>query len=284
MMNRSLFALLAVLVLSSCGPKKPAASASVPAGWFTEEGWSGSCYAPPDFEKLEVDGGIAVRKMKRSVVMDDMLAQWRGEREDGVSFTPQIIQDAETVLLGHPADIESVVLDNLVHCREFMTSGQGMGDWSGWAKGLPEVLTEGECLNPLIYTIFDYLDLGAAFHLAIPLCAEDRARISATESDKFRIEDKGPWITAAGDPNKPTHAEADFPCNMEGCYAGMLMGKFTGASGIENLFPIGLALTFRAPEDGVLALGINDYAFYDNAWYQSGGLIHHTGIEVSPAK
>jgi len=222
--------------------------------------------------------------MIRSNVLEAMLSQWRGERDDGVSFSSQVNQDAENVLLGHPSDIESVSMDNLAHCRGFMTSTGSSGDWSTWLAGLPEVLTEGECLNPLTYTLFDYLDLGAPFHLVVSLCAEDVALITATAADKFRIEDDGPWITAAGDQDRPTHAEAGYPCDMEGCFAGMLMGRFTGASGIESILPIGLQATFRAPEDGALAIGINDSTFYDNSWYTSRGIIHHTGIEVSPPK
>jgi hypothetical protein len=273
--------LVSLAFLLSCGGKGSPETAEVREGWFTEEGWAGSCYAPVDFEKLEAVEGMAARRMMRSDVLDQMLSQWRGEREDGISFPVRVVQDGETVLLGHSNDIETVGMDNLARCKETMASGNS-GGWEQWLRNLPEVLTEGECLNPLTYTLFDYLDLGIAFHLNVPLCPGDAAVISATKGDRYRIEDNGKWINAEGDPDRPTHAEVDFPCNTEGCYAGMLMGRFTAESGIESIFPIGTKAVFRATEQGTLSIGINDHVFYDNSWYKSGGIVDHTGIEVSP--
>ena len=192
-----------------------------------------------------------------------------------------MVQDAETVLLGHSNDVESTAQGNLAQCKQAMATGSN-GAWESWLRGRPETITAGECLNPLTYTLFDYLDLGVAFHLNVPLCAEDVAVVKATEADRYRVQDKGPWINATGDPELPTHAVEAYPCNTEGCYAGMIMGRFTGTSGIQSFFPIGLSHAFRAPEDGTLSIGINDHVVYDNAWYKSGGVVDHTGIEVSP--
>ncbi len=267
--------------LLSCAGKNSPETAEVREGWFTEEGWAGSCYAPVDFEKLEAIEGIAARRMMRSEVLGQMLTQWRGEREDGISFPVRVVQDGETVLLGHPNDIEAVGMENLARCKETMASGNP-GGWEQWLRNLPEVLTEGECLNPLTYTLFDYLDLGIAFHLNVPLCPGDAAVITATMGDRYRIEDNGTWINAEGDLDRPTHSEVDFPCNTEGCYAGMVMGRFKAVSGIESIFPIGTEAVFRATEQGTLSIGINDHVFYDNTWYKSGGIVDHTGIEVSP--
>jgi len=275
------FLSMAAMSLVSCGAKKAPETPQVREGWYTEEGWAGSCYVPPDFEKLEAVEGIAARKMKRSDVLDAMLSQWRGEREDGISFPVRVVQDAETVLLGHANDVESTAQENLAQCKQAMASGSNAA-WESWLRARPETVTAGECLNPLTYTLFDYLDLGIAFHLNVPLCAQDVAVVTATVSDRYRVQDQGPWINAQGDPDFPTHAEEAYPCNIEGCYAGMIMGRFTGVSGIQSYFPIGTSHTFRASEDGTLSIGINDHVFYDNAWYKSGGIVDHTGIEVSP--
>jgi hypothetical protein len=273
--------LVFLVFLLSCSGRKAPETPEVREGWFTEEGWAGSCYAPVDFDRLEAVEGMAARRIMRSEVLDHMLAQWRGEREDGILFPVRVVQDGETVLLGHPKDIESTAQDNLARCKETMASGNS-GAWEQWLRNLPDVITEGECLNPLTYTLFDYLDLGIAFYLNVPLCGGDAAVVTATKGDRYRIEDNGKWINAEGDPDRPTHADVDFPCNTEGCYAGMVMGRFKALSGIESVFPIGTHAVFRATEEGTLSIGINDHVFYDNTWFKSGGIMDHTGIEVSP--
>lgn len=276
----TVLSLLAALL--ACGPKQPATPTPT-SGWISQEGWAGACYAPPDFDAIEASGGESARRFKRSDVLDEMMSQWSGGREDGVSMLERVVTDAETVLLGHARDIESVSVRNYELCKEAMASGGASRSWSQWLAALPAELTAGECLNPLTYTLFDYLDLGTAFHLRVPMCKEDVAVIIATASDRFRITDDGPWINAEGDPDWPTQIEEDWPCNVENCYAGMLMAKFVASSGVETAFPVGLRATWRAPEDGELWVGVNDHVFYDNTWFTTGGVIEHTAIEISPA-
>ena len=67
--------------------------------------------------------------------------------------------------------------------------------------------------------------------------------------------------------------------------AGMLIMKFVGkATGFETIVPVGVSAVFTAPEDGEISYRINDTSFYDNKWHQSGSVIDHTAIEVSPAQ
>ena len=56
------------------------------------------------------------------------------------------------------------------------------------------------------------------------------------------------------------------------------------SSGTETIYPVGSSLNFEAPSHGRITYGINDDTFYDNVWYQSGGLIDHASVEISPAK
>ena len=61
--------------------------------------------------------------------------------------------------------------------------------------------------------------------------------------------------------------------------------RFVGkGSGIESIVPVGTKAVFTAPEDGEISYRVNDTSFYDNAWHQSGSVIDHTAIEVSPAQ
>ena len=108
------------------------------------------------------------------------------------------------------------------------------GAWSQWAKGLKANLTAGECNHPLDYTMFDYLDIGTGWQRPLQICKGDRIRISGSVSDGYKLSDGGPWINVEGDPAQPTSG-ADWPCNLEGCKAGMLIMKHVGKSGMEGI-------------------------------------------------
>ena len=246
-----------------------------PTGWVEGKDEAHACYHTPAWEGFtEID-----RRMKRSEAMDEVLNQWRGQRSDGVSFDETIIDAVETVLLGRPEKIEAFVVDNLAQCL----SGDNSA-WQAWAKGLKAILTAGECNTPLDYTMFDYLDIGAGWQRPLNICKGNRIRISGSSRDLYRISDGGPWINVEGDPAITT-LSPEWPCNLEGCKAGMLTMRFVGkGSGVESIVPVGVKRTFTAPEDGVISYRINDASFFDNVWHKSGSVIDHTAIEVSPSK
>ncbi|MDG1483611.1 MAG: hypothetical protein P8R54_28735 [Myxococcota bacterium] len=265
----------ALVALSGCG-KKDTASAPPPVGWFSEEGWTMQCYFPPDFDTMnETD-----RRMKRSQSMDEMLSQWGGKRDDGVSFGDDLVMEVETVLLGRPDNIQAVLQQNLNKCKQ-AAGGGGSAEWKSWAGGLAAVLTEGECGIPLDYTMFDYLDIESGWQRTLSICQGNVIRISGSESDQYRISDKGPWMNVAGD-TSGSSAGADWPCNFEGCYPGQLIMRFVSEAGIETVMPVGLELIFEAPEHGKISYRINDVTLYDNKWYQQGSIIDHTSIEITP--
>lgn len=268
-------------ITAGCG-KKNAAPPAPPVGWHQEaEGWQFACYFPPDWGAMnEMD-----RKMARASVLDEMITQWRGEREDGVTFKEDRIEELETTLLGRPTAIEGVATANLKHCMSVSTGKADPSPWKSWHSELPALLTEGECLTPFDYTMFDYLDIGTSWQRVMPICQGDRVRISGTINDKYRVSDDGPWITVAGDPNQPTGGDTDLPCNLEGCFAGMLVVKFASEDGVETILPVHDGqLIFEAPEHGEISYRINDGTYYDNTWFTNGGIVDHTAIEISPTK
>ena len=236
--------LLALLVIAlaphdaSAKKKKSAEPVAPKLGWVQEEGWKNACYYPPDWASLdEMD-----RRSSRAKVLGELEKQWSGARSDGVSFTPETIEDADTTLLGRP-----------------------------------------ECMLPLDYTMFDYLEIGTGWQRPLSICQGNKIRISGTPKDKYRVRDDGPWITVAGDPAKPTFG-GDWPCNVEGCLEGMLTMKFVTLAGVEIIIPVGNELTWTAPEHGEISYRINDTTFYDNTWFKSGSMQDRTAIEISPGQ
>lgn len=272
--------LVAVGVLAVAGCKKaPEAPAAPKEGWVQSEGMSGACWYPKDFATLPSGD----RKIHRQQTLEAMTSQWRGQREDGVSFEDStVVEPFETVLLGKPELIEAVAAKNLQFCETAMKGG-GTDEWRAWLVSSPGALTENDCNFPLVDRMFWYLDVGMGWQGHANICQGNRVRIHASEIDYYRISDKGPWINAAGDPTLPTIGKSDYACNMEGCVQGQLILKFTGRSGIEQIIPIGLDYTFTAPEHGTIDVQINDTTWYDNKFKIEKGVEHHTSFEYSPA-
>ena len=81
--------LLGIFILA-CGNKNTE-PAPPPVGWYQEEGWSHSCYHPPDYNTLLAGD----RSEARENALTALLEQWNGKRGDGVSFTPEVIEEIE---------------------------------------------------------------------------------------------------------------------------------------------------------------------------------------------
>jgi len=278
-MRRSVVLVL-IVALSACGKKKAPEVVAPVEGWAKGgETWPGQCYHPVNYEELSMGN----RRMARQDALEAMKAQWLGQRGDGVQFDKGTVMDLETVLLGYPDQIEMVSVVNLQKCKEAMESGGHTAKWEQWLAGLPAKLTEGDCTTPpLTYTLFDYLDVAKTWQVPAYVCEGDYIRVKASSLDFYRVEDGGPWINADGDPSRLI-TDAEFPCNVEGCYLGQLVMRFTGESGVVMVVPVGLERTWTAPEHGKIEVMINDTTFYDNVYKKEGALIHHASIEYSPA-
>ncbi len=272
--------MLSALILLACGDKN-ADPAPPPVGWHAEEGWTAQCWFPPDFEGLESGQGITARRMARQDTLEQMKLQWLGKRDDGVSFSPGAVDDLDMVLLGAPEKTELVSRKNLEMCKQVMGAGADPGSWSSWINGLPDVLTEGECMLPFTYTLFDYLDIGMGWHMSVPVCAGDVVDIRGTATDKYRISEDGPWITADGQEGT-MGVGTDLPCDLESCAQGMLIGRFTNEDGVQDVFPIGTGATYKPTAHGTISVTINDTSYYDNVWFKSGGITDRTGVTFSP--
>ena len=268
----SLIALTVPTDAHAWGKKKKKAE---PGTWIESAEGQPACFNPPAWADLSTID----RKMKRSEVMDLMLGQWRGNRNDGITFSEEIIDKVDTVLLGRPDRIEEVAQDNYTKCK-----AGNPGAWESWAKGLPSRLTAGECNTNFDYTLFDYLDIQSGWQGRRPICKGNKVVIRTSSKDKYQITEGGPWITVEGDPAISTSGDSNWPCNMEGCLAGVMMFRFVGESGMDTMYVAGTELVFTAPEHGHIDYRINDTQFYDNKWHESRGVIDRASVEISPSR
>jgi len=271
-----------LFLLLSCGDKNTE-PAPPPVGWHLEEGWTAQCWFPPDFDKLESAEGVSSRRMARQETLEAMKSQWLGSRDDGVSFAAGTVEDVETVLLGRPEQIEAISRKNLELCKQTMGAASGTEAWNTWLRQVPDQLTAGECMLPFTYTMFDYLDIGAGWHMSLPVCAGDIVIIEATVGDKYRITEGGEWINAEGVPGTSGVGD-DLPCDLELCAEGMLIGRFVSEDGHEDVFPVGTSTGYKPTANGTISVTINDTSYYDNEWYKSGGITDRTGITFSPGE
>lgn len=272
-------ALVALAASPACfAKKKKGPPPPPPVGWQKEATWSFDCYYPPDFSKLDEMS----RRKARGEALNEMLKQWKGEHTDGLSLPETPAESVENILLGRPEAIEGVARQNLDQCKIAATGGSKEA-WGEWLRSLSAKLNSGQCVSPFNYTMFDYLDIGQSWQRILPICKGDTVRVTGTVSDKYRLAPDGPWITVEGDKDKPTLGSATLPCNLEGCYQGILVLRFVSPEGVEVIKPVGSKLVFVAPEHGEISYRINDDTLYDNVWFKSGSIEDHTAIEISPS-
>jgi hypothetical protein len=255
---------------AGCGKKAPTAPV-VLQGWQQKAGWNGSCYFPADYKETD--------RVAQNAVREAMISQWRGERNDGVAFSDNVIERIETALLGKPDAVKGVARQNLEYCSKFMAGQAQMDEWQGWIGGLARTLTEGDCKwPPLRYQQHDYLEVDRAWQFEGRVCKGDRIRIEVSALDYYRLSDNGPWINAEGDKSQQALG-ADYPCTIEGCYVGTVIYRFTGEDGTITIAPVGTGIEWQAPQHGILHLQVNDNgSWFDNSWRKKGSLIDHAAI------
>ncbi len=253
--------------------KKNAEPAAAVVGWQPAGSAGGQCWHPPDFSTMP-EGS---KRMAWQETRDAVVAQWRGDRSDGVDFDDQVVEQAETVLLAQANRIEQVSRDNLAQCKTAMTGG-GNAAWETWVRGLPGALTVGECRTPpMDYTLYDYLSINHDWQIPVQVCKGDRFTVHGTPADHYQITKGGPFINITGDPSGTDIS--GLPCNVEGCLRGMLIMRFTAESGVQQILPVGDTREFLAPEHGRVDVMINDDSMSDNLYKVDRGVEHHTGIE-----
>ena len=266
--------------LLACGPKEEKPKPP-PVGWHQEETWTHGCYHPKKFEDMRK----MERREERELVLEQLIAQWKGEKGGSISIEEQLISEVEDAILSDMAKLEQVSRENLSKCKQVATGKLSASEWKSWVIELSKTLTAGICKSNFFHTVLDHLELDIAWSPEEPLsiCRGNQIKISGSESDKYRTSESGPWITILGDTEKSA-VGSDLPCNTEGCYPGMLILKFVSVDGDEEIHPVGKSLEFTAPADGTISYGINDTTWFDNAWYVKDGLQHHASITVAPAK
>lgn len=288
--------MLLLLSLSIAEAKKPKAPPPPPVNaWGKEEGMKAECFYPADYERL-ADGD---RRLARQAAVEAMTQQWRGARpdakarkaggaddqsmvDDGVQMEESVVEGLETTLLGRPELIEEVSRANLEQCKAYMKGGT-LDSWKGWLIPMSSKLLAGECTSPLIDTMFDYLEITRPWYRSLTICKGDRVHVNATLKDRYRITDKGEWITVEGVPGEKAIG-ADYPCNIEGCMVGMLVGRFVSDDGVEITFPIGADYTFTAANNGKLSWTVNDSTWYDNKYFKSAAFEDRVALTIEPAE
>ena len=134
-----------------------------------------------------------------------------------------------------------------------MATGQlSKDDWHAWIKGLPTQLTAGECRTHFLDTVMD-TDFSIVSNFDnLFLSAKDKLRIFGSTSDQFRISPDGEWISIAGDQNNSSLGKENYPCNIEGCFDGMLILRFTDKDDRVTIHPVGAEFQLaKHPEMGM---------------------------------
>lgn len=267
---------MTLLILLACGPKKVEELEVGPtSGWHIEEGWSGSCFLPPDFEAIE---DVELREKMRQDTVTAMALQWEGARRDGVNFDAEMAD--RVALLLQPQRVPEVAAANYELCVEVMRDGVTTSRWGRWVQELHEELEEEACPNPLEDT-FHSLEVSRGWQLDVEMCAGQAYRIKAPTSELFQLGPEREYISVEGEP-EALPPEGAYCREVAGCAWGQLVARFESEDGEVTLIPIGGEYEGTAPAAGRLSIAINDDDHSDNRWRVRDGVQDGAAVEVRP--
>jgi hypothetical protein len=269
---------MTLLILLSCGPKKlPEVEAGPTSGWHIEQGWSGSCFLPPDFAAIE---DAELRDKMRADTVRAMVLQWEGSRRDGVNFDADMSDRVGVLLEAVPERVSPVAAENYELCVEVMRDDTTTSRWGRWVQDLHQDLEDAACPNPLEDT-FHTLEVNRGWQLNVELCAGEAYRIKATTTELFQLRPDGDWIGVEGEPEL-LPPEGAYCREVAGCAWGQLVVRFEGDDGSVQLIPVGGDYEGVAPRAGTLSLAINDDDHSDNRWRVVDGVQDGVTLEVRP--
>ena len=76
-----------LLLMTSVSCVKASVDVKPIEGWSTQEGWTGSCFYPKNFDVL----GPGDRRLARQKTLTGIMSQWSGERADGINFDADVV-------------------------------------------------------------------------------------------------------------------------------------------------------------------------------------------------
>lgn len=272
-----------LLLLPSCRASKRGATeapaAPPPVGWI-ESGGGISCYHPPDFEATPHE---IARRQARQQTHDQIRRMLAGEVIEGIEFTEEELDEFDVAFLGRPEKIEAFSRTNWENCRKYAAGQMTLADYRHFLARAPKDAMKGECTNPLMYELHDYLSIQNDWQVRRHVCKDDQVLIESTETSRYTVSDNGEntkWINLHGDPDVPAAGEG-YPCPE--CPLGALLIRFenedTGEITVQALGP---SMEFKAPANGWISFAINDTTYFDNRFYEENGVRDYLSIDIYP--
>ena len=275
------------LALAGCASKAPSAgkAAPPPQTGYVEVG-AHTCYAPPIFEGLSA---TEVRHTRRQG-LSEAQAHWRGEVDPALSFADITLAELEDRSLLHPEDLEPTLAENFALCQQWARGEIDAKAYEGKLVSHVRAFDRGRC-EPQLYNPYSQNVLvNVDWQGDLKLCAgqvadikvsEARYTLKAPKAGEPIPDEETQWITPAGDTSVSVE-EGPYPCKVEGCFAGMLIGRFAPENGGEPiLFPIGTGTVFRAPNHGTVSVQINDSDYQDNRFYEENQVLDFLVLEIT---
>lgn len=272
-----------VFALPGCAGTSTAKKSPVePVYGFVEVG-EHTCFAAPLTGELSATDE---RRVKRESLSSAM-SHWRGEVDPSIKFGAGALSELEDRLMNHPEDLPVILEENLALCRSLGAGEIDVDVYEAKVLSFARGVDKGRC-NPQLYGLYSKnLSVTESWQGGLTLCTGQAVKIKMSEG-KYTIypEVEGQetrWMGASGDPETSLDT-GSYPCTVEGCAPGMVVGRFVPWEGEEVIFPVGMELIYRAPSPGELYVGVNDNDYADNRFMERDQLLDFLVLEITAAQ
>ena len=278
MTKRSILLFSAVTLLACAGAEKKDSEPVVALEGYQTVG-SVSCYFAPSVQGLSSSETNTLNRQ----ILSESKAHWRGEIEPSLKFSERAVGSLEDQVLNNPEDLKPITDKSTELCKAW--AGKDSGE--SYEKALlsfASSLDSGRCEPQLLEMYSMHLAVNLDWQGELTLCADQKVNIKLSDGRyTLRVgsaEVPAEYIDAAGALSESVEDGA-FPCKEDGCFPGMVIGRYQPWEGEEWIFPIGRNMDFRAPSSGVLSVRVNDADYSDNAFFQENQVLDYLTLEVS---